>query len=394
VELASGDDVENVLIYISDSLRYDYVPDSISSLGVSARAISPSTFTASSVPSILGGNYPHEHRVWGFSEQLSQPPWLLRTANSGGANVERVWGDEYELDEKPTLSLLNLDRHTPYDELGRPFTYVVHDHGGHSPYGEAGERFKPSRTFFEANQNDERLIEQKYVEGVRQSVERFQRLLDELERDGELSRTLCIFTSDHGELLGEHGGIYEHTSPMVPELLEVPVVFCGAGIPGGMSFDRLLSGLDIAPTALSAQGRSVPDSMTGWDLWTGATHSRQIRADIWRRSSYGERVCYAASSVWDENGGLVVHRGPRAGRLAFALGANLYMAPYAPVVRKRPLKNTKALLSAYLPRTVRYGRYGGSVTPADLTEPAFEPNQGASRVEVDSEKLRALGYVE
>lgn len=393
-ELTSVNSVENVLIYISDSLRYDSLPDTISSLGVTIRGIAPSTFTASSVPSILTGKYPHEHKVWGFSEQLSETPYLLRTAHSAGVNVERVWGTDYELNDKPTLSLLNLDRHTPFDELDRPFTYVIHDHGGHAPYGEAGERFKPSREFFEENKNNEELIYKKYRKGVRQSVNRFRDIYKCLREWGELDETLLVFTSDHGELLGEYGGLYEHTSPMVPELLEVPLVFCGAGIPGGMEFETLLSSLDIAPTVLSSQNRPVHRSMDGWDLWEGTRSKRPIRADIWRRSSYGSRIRYAASSVWSERGGLVVHRGPRWGRFVFALGANLYQGPHAPIVRKRPLSNLRALLSVHLPQTVTYGEYEGSVPIEELTRPKFEADTETKQVEVDSEKLRALGYIE
>ncbi|QIO24102.1 sulfatase-like hydrolase/transferase [Haloarcula sp. JP-L23] len=392
--LSSVDSVDNVLVYISDSLRYDSLPEAISSLGVTARAVAPSTFTASSVPSILTGQFPHEHKVWGFSDQLQHVPNLLSTAHSSGVNVKRVWGNEYELNEKPTLTLLNLNSHTSFDELDRPFTYVVHDHGGHSPYGEAGERFKPSKDFFTENRNDETWIRTRYREGVSQSADRFRSIYRRLRDRGELNNTLVVFTSDHGELLGEYGGLYEHTSPMVPELLEVPLVFCGARLPKDVTYDTLLSSLDIAPTLLSAQNRPVPSSMSGWNLWDGTRSERPIRADVWRRSSYGDRIRYAASSIWDENGGVVLHRGPRTGRLIFALGASLYIAPYAPIVRKRPVTNVRKMLSVFLPRTVRYGEYKGNISVETLTRPEFGVNQDAEQVDVDSEKLRSLGYIE
>ncbi|MBX0297758.1 sulfatase-like hydrolase/transferase [Haloarcula nitratireducens] len=392
--LTSVDSVDNVLIYISDSLRYDSLPESISSLGVTARAIAPSTLTASSVPSILTGQFPHEHKVWGFSGQLREVPHLLSTAHSSGVNVERVWGNEYELNEKPTLTLLNLDEHTAFSELEQPFTYVIHDHGGHSPYGEAGERFKPSRKFFTENRNDETSIRTQYRDGVSQSVDRFRSIYRRLRDRDELNNTLVVFTSDHGELLGEYGGLYEHTSPMVPELLEVPLVFCGAGLPRDVTYETLLSSLDIAPTLLGAQNRPVPSSMGGLDLWNGTRSERPIRADVWRRSSYGDRIRYAASSVWDEKGGIVVHRGPRTGRLVFALGANLYVAPYAPIVRKRAVSNVRKMLSVFLPQTVMYGEYEGDISAEELSRPEFRANRDAEQVDVDSEKLRALGYVE
>lgn len=386
--------VENVLVYISDSLRYDALPDAVASRGVTARGIAPSTFTASSLPSILTGQFPHEHKVWGFSDQLRETPVVFTGAPSSGLNVSRVWGTEYELHEKPSLTLLNVDRHTDFDALDRAFTYIIHDHGGHSPYGNAGDRFKPSQSFFDDHYADEDHIHAQYRDGIKQSVDRFLGFYRALKSAGELEDTLVIFTSDHGELLGEYGGIYEHTSPMVPEVLEVPLVFCGAGLPGGERIEPLVSSVDIAPSLLSAQGRPIPTSMRGADLWTSTDPERPIRADIWRKSSYGKHIRYAASSIWDDNGGVVVHRGSRAGRAAFALGANFFRAPYARVVRKHPLRNLGRLLAAHVPTTVRYGSYDGPVAPSELKAPSFETAQDMEQVTVDSEKLEALGYLD
>jgi len=392
-EYAGVESVDNAVIYVSDSLRFDSLPETVRRDAVVAKAIAPSTFTASSLPSLLTGNYPVEHGVWNFSHKLPGPPSLLRDRASSGVNVEEVWGTEYRTDRKPTLSLLDLDSNTTLGDLDPPFTYVVHDQGGHTPYGERGGEFGSSREYFDQRGGNGEAIREEYRRGVDRSVARFERLLEDLESMGVLENTLVAFASDHGELLGEYGGLYEHTTPMVPELLEVPVAFTGAGIAGDHELPSVVSGVDLAPTVLAATGRSIPARVSGRDLWNGSRRGRAIRADVWRTSGYGTRVQYAASSVWDDTGGVVIHHGSRAGRAVFALGTNLWRAPYAPLVRDRPLSNASRMLRAYLPRRVQYGEYRGGTSPERLTRTEFELG-GSARTDVDTEKLERLGYLE
>lgn len=393
-EYEGPDLIENIVLFISDSLRYDFLPEDVAELGVSCRAISPSTYTASSLPSIFTSQFPYEHKQWDFSKRLPKKPYLLRVSENGGINVDTVWGDDYENDEKPTLSLLNVDKSTRFDALEPPFTYIVHDHGGHSPYGGQGEGFTNTKEFFQENDFDQEKIIELYEKGVEESVERFFDLYEKLGKESLLENTLVIFTSDHGELLGEYGGVYEHTSPMVPETLEVPVVFCGAGIPNVTIDKEIISSIDLAPTALSALGKTVPGRMRGSDLWSGTDSERPLRADIWRTSRFGSKVRYAASSVWDNNGGVVIHRGSRIGRIAFAVGANMYLAPHASITRRRPVRNLRSLVSVYGPKQVEYGNYTGDYDPTRLLETSFEEKEGVDDVEVDREKLEALGYVQ
>lgn len=392
--LSAVREVENVLLFISDSLRDDYLPRRIAELGVRTHAVSPSTYTASSLPSMLTSTFPHEHGTWNFSFQLPNPPHLLTQATSSGVNVDDVWGEEYENETKPTLSVLNLAENTRLDDLEEPFTFVVHDHGGHSPYGRHGDGFTTTREFFRENDFSQARLVDLYERGVEQSADRFLALYDRLDDRGLLEDTLVVFTSDHGELLGEHGGLYEHTSPMVPETVEVPIVWCGAGLPATHVEDRLFSGVDVAPTALGATGRSIPAEMRGLDLWRGTPGNRPVRADVWRETRFGDRVRYAASSVWNQDGGVVVHRGSRLGRIAYALGSHVYRAPYAPLVRRRPIRSVRALLGVHAPRRVEYGTYTGGTAPEDLLDDRFEIDESTGDVDVDREQLEALGYVQ
>ncbi|MDP3003229.1 MAG: sulfatase-like hydrolase/transferase [Bacteroidales bacterium] len=53
--------------------------------------------------------------------------------------------------------------------------------------------------------------------------------LKRLERSGELKNTLFIYTSDHGESLGEHG--LWHKNNLYDVAARVPLVLAGAGLP-------------------------------------------------------------------------------------------------------------------------------------------------------------------
>ncbi len=91
------------------------------------------------------------------------------------------------------------------------------------------------------------------------------RLIAFLEARGLLDRTILVFTSDHGDLCGEHhrlnkGNPYEG-SARVPFLVRWP-----AAIPRGRSLSANLSSVDWFPTLLGLLGLEVPPDLDGRDL--------------------------------------------------------------------------------------------------------------------------------
>jgi arylsulfatase A-like enzyme len=98
------------------------------------------------------------------------------------------------------------------------------------------------------------------------------RLLDALEKSGELANTLVVFQSDHGEEFWDHGG-YEHGHTQHEELLRVPLVMSFAGrIPAGKRVAERVSLLDVMPTVLELLGLEAPSAMEGTSLvpaWKG-----------------------------------------------------------------------------------------------------------------------------
>jgi len=93
------------------------------------------------------------------------------------------------------------------------------------------------------------------------------RLLDYLRETGQLDRTLVVFTSDHGELLGDHwqwakGGFYDG-SYHVPLIIRDPRYL---GQPRIVS-QPFTESIDLMPTILQRLGIEPPETCDGRSLW-------------------------------------------------------------------------------------------------------------------------------
>ncbi|WP_411958484.1 sulfatase family protein [Paracoccus homiensis] len=96
------------------------------------------------------------------------------------------------------------------------------------------------------------------------------RILDTLEQQGELDNTIIVFTSDHGEWLGDHGLLLK--GPMLYDgLLRVPCMICGPGVAAGQVLDDPVGTIDILATLADLAGITVaPSHGRSWrGLWEG-----------------------------------------------------------------------------------------------------------------------------
>lgn len=87
-------------------------------------------------------------------------------------------------------------------------------------------------------------------------------LLQYLEDVGERENTLILFTSDHGEMLGDHG-IYLKGPYFYEPLLRVPMIVNGPGVSSDIRNDALIELVDLAPTLLEAAGLDPHPGMQG-----------------------------------------------------------------------------------------------------------------------------------
>ncbi|MFC6716701.1 sulfatase-like hydrolase/transferase [Natrialbaceae archaeon GCM10025810] len=149
------------------------------------------------------------------------------------------------------MRIFRTKKHTSFDDAEPPFALLKHDTGAHDPYAHYEMEGRPtSAEFFDQYAGQTEELRKLYKRGVDQAADRVLNCVESLEDKGLLDTTLVFVISDHGELLREQnrGGKFAHSSPMSPELVRVPAVVIGAGLPKGETLDWHLSGIDIAPT--------------------------------------------------------------------------------------------------------------------------------------------------
>ena len=113
------------------------------------------------------------------------------------------------------------------------------------------------------------------------------RMIEALEESGQRDTTLVIFTSDHGELLGDHQLVGKGCR-FYECLVRVPLICSWPGrVQEGHVCDALVELMDIAPTLLELAEVPAPDRMQGRSLWpllTGQTqtHRAYVRSEYYR----------------------------------------------------------------------------------------------------------------
>lgn len=76
------------------------------------------------------------------------------------------------------------------------------------------------------------------------------RVLTALETSGLSDSTLVIYTSDHGEMAGQHGMWAKHV--LYESSARVPLIMAGPGIPANSTVEASVSQVDMFPTILQA----------------------------------------------------------------------------------------------------------------------------------------------
>ncbi|MBN2711394.1 MAG: sulfatase-like hydrolase/transferase [Planctomycetes bacterium] len=101
------------------------------------------------------------------------------------------------------------------------------------------------------------------------------KILDALESEGLRENTVVIFTSDHGELLGDHGLWFK--GPFFYEgLISTPLIISAPGeVAPGVS-ENLSSAIDLVPTMCDLAGASAPYYADGISL---APHLRDSKCE-------------------------------------------------------------------------------------------------------------------
>ena len=151
----------------------------------------------------------------------------------------------------------------------RPFFAMLNLMEAHAGYA------NPSDTIFAGGKTRK----DEYDGSILRLDQNLKSLFTELERRGDLARTIVIVTSDHGELFGEHGQ-HGHGASLYSAVLHVPLVIYAPGrLPEGVRVTRTVSLRDLARTIQQLTG-STASLVPGASLATLATDANALTSPV------------------------------------------------------------------------------------------------------------------
>ncbi len=314
----------NLVLISLDTLRADFLGsygyerptsptlDALAREGVAFEAaISPAPWTLPAHASLLTGLYPSRHGTRGEGQGLAAgvgtlAEWLAASGFDTAAFVNSHYLSERyglqrgfatfryarEFDAPPGPSPIG-DWAVAWlgAERREPFFLFLHFYDTHRDYAPLprferlfarpyqGEitgsrreirRFRRGRLRVDAA--DARRLTDLYAAEIRQVDETLARVLAALEASPAGGRTLVVVTSDHGEEFLDHGAL-GHGRTHYDEVLRVPLILRGPGLPRGLRVAEPVSLVDLAPTLLAQFGVPAPAGLDGLDLsplWRGA----------------------------------------------------------------------------------------------------------------------------
>jgi arylsulfatase A-like enzyme len=238
----------------------------------------------------------HETDQWQTAPR-SPNERLLRQFNRGGVDVENPAPDDQsqyarnvdgfdELDERDFFAPRVFSRTAEWigenDEWDQWFCYVdsfdVHEpFHCPEPYASMYTDEDPAdpdlvvwpeyATLEEQGMTDRQLefVNAQFAGKVTMVDRWFGRVLDRLDRENAWEDTVVVVTTDHGEMLGEHGYIMKNYMPTYDAVANTPLLIYHPDGHGGR-VDAVTSAVDVYATLLEAVGADVP----------AETHSRSL----------------------------------------------------------------------------------------------------------------------
>ena len=244
----------------------------------------------------------------GMPKEYSQTTWCFNEAMRfiGMQSPDQPWffsincydphhpfdpPEEYLERYLPVLDQIPLPDYVPGELDNKPI-FQRKDHDG--AYETRG-----NYTFGEMTERDHRMLRAAYWAMIDQVDDNVGRIVRYLKETGQYENTLIIFTSDHGESLGDHG-IYLKGPYCYENAVHVPFILSWPGHAlQGTTRHALVEMTDIAPTLCEAAGLPVPVSFQGHSFLPLVTDG--ARTDHFRDSVYAE---YYNSNI--------SHRDPKA----------------------------------------------------------------------------------
>ena len=146
------------------------------------------------------------------------------------------------------------------------------------------------------------------------------RMLETLEATGQCDNTIVIFTSDHGDMVGDHG-LLQKGCRFYEGAVHVPlIVSWPAGIKSGLRSEALVELTDLVPTFLESLGMPVPDHVQGKSLLPILTgEADPVKHRDFVRSEYHDALPMPdrshANMIFDGRHKIVMYHGHDVGEL-------------------------------------------------------------------------------
>jgi len=249
----------NILFYVSDSLRADHVSsfgydretapnvDELATDGVRLENVfSQAIWTVPSSVSMLTGLYPAVHGATTTFDQIpDNVPRIAERLHRSGYSTA-AFSAVTQVSERrnfhPGFEYFDeiFRNHSAHDSDSaklctdhiinwldslddtEPFFSFVWSFGTHEPYEPRAGVYSDDSTPIDgsidalvgASYEQRDAVRDVYDDAIRYSDAQFGRLVDYLKRNGLYEDTIIVFTSDHGEILADHGRM-EHAHPWV-----------------------------------------------------------------------------------------------------------------------------------------------------------------------------------
>jgi arylsulfatase A-like enzyme len=213
----------------------------------------------------------------------------------------------------------------------------------------------------------------------------FGQVLDRLRASGEMDRTFILFTSDHGDMLGDRGRVSKYC--LYDGSVRVPLIVAGPGVDRRGAVDvRPAELVDVLPTLLDVAGAEIPEYLPGHSLRSdfaragsfaefhgrGYEEYQRAPAIMWRTPEW-KLILYLPGRL----GEAVVRADRIAGELYYLVDdphelRNLYADPACTAVRER--LTAEALMHVMCAA----GRYPSAAarTRVRITGPETKPDRG------------------
>jgi arylsulfatase A-like enzyme len=184
-----------------------------------------------------------------------------------------------------------------------------------------------------------------------------------------------VVTSDHGDAFFEHG-VKGHQKDLHAEVVRIPLVFHGPGIPAGARLPGPAHITDVTPTLLELLGAAAPRPRAAGDGWSLATAMREPAALRERRAASELEVSTARLAALETLDWKIVRRFEPERTVLYELGRDAR--------EQNPLPAPPAAAAELDRWRSEAARRGAAVRALDVGRPT----------DALKERLRSLGYVE